>query len=92
MMIFASVSSLAHAHGGEVLVSLYAELASIAICVMLLFTWRWAAAHRLIGFVAGVASLFVGNWALSSLPYLQCQNLITAVGFVVPLAATVSAI
>jgi hypothetical protein len=92
MMIFASVSSLAHAHGEEVLLSVYAELASIAICLMLLFTWRRAAAHRVIGLVACVAGLFVGNWALSSLPFLQYGNLITAVGFVVPLAATVSAI
>jgi hypothetical protein len=92
MMIFTSVSGLAHAHGEEILESVYAVLASIAICVMLLFSWRRAVAHRAIGLVACVASLVVGNWAVSSLPYLPYRYLITAVGFFVPIAATVSAI
>jgi hypothetical protein len=91
-MIFTLVSGLAHAHGEEVLESVYAELASITVCAILLFSWHRAVDHRAIGLVACVASLVVGNWAVSDLPYMQYRYLITAVGFVIPIVATVSAI
>jgi hypothetical protein len=40
----------------------------------------------------GAEVLVVEQWAVSDLPYMQYRNLITAAGFIVPLAATVSAI
>ena len=92
MLIFAVLSGSAHAHGEEVLVSVYAELVSIVLCALVLFTWRRALAHRLIGLAACVGSIVVEHWAVSDLPYMQYRKLITAAGFIVPLAATVSAI
>ena len=91
-MIFLSVSGSAHAHGEEVLETVYAALASVAICAILLFSWHRAVNHRAIGLVACVASLVMANWAVSSLPYLQYRHLITVVGFAMPIVATVSAI
>ena len=90
--ILAFVCGSAHAHGEEVLVSVFAELASIALCTLVLFTWRRALVHRVVGLVACVGSIVAEYWAVSGLPYMQYRNLITAAGFVLPLAATVSAI
>jgi hypothetical protein len=92
MLLLASASSLAHAHGEEILVTVYAELASIAICAMVVLSWHRAVSHRVIGLMACLVSVIVGNWAVSDLPYMQYRNLITAVGFIAPLAATISAI
>lgn len=92
MMSFASVSTLAHAHGEEVLVSVFAQFVSLVICAMLIWKWRRAAGHRIIAVVACVAGVVVGDWAVSGLAYTQYQNLITVVGLIVPLGATVGAI
>jgi hypothetical protein len=92
MFILAFACGSAHAHGEEVLVSVYAQLVSIAACALVLFTWRRALAHRVTGLLACVGSIVVEQWAISGLPYMQYRTLITAAGFIVPLAATVSAI
>jgi hypothetical protein len=89
---FISTSQLAHAHGEEVLVSIYAELASIALCVGLLLVWRRAKPYRLIGVVACLIGLIVQNWAVSDIPYMQRRNVITAAGFIVPVVAAMLAI
>jgi len=49
-------------------------------------------AHRLIGLTACVGSIVVEYWVVSDLQYMQHRKLITASSFIVPLAATVSAI
>ena len=87
-----STSQLAHAHGEEVLTSIYAELASIALCASLLFFWRGAKPYRLIGIVACIIGLVVENWAVSAIPYMKHRNLIAAAGFIVPAAATMLAV
>lgn len=92
LLVLASVSRLAHAHGEEVLMSIYAELASITLCITFLFIWHRVRPYRVIGAVACVIGVILGNWAVSGLPYMQYRNLITAVGLIVPLAATVLAI
>jgi hypothetical protein len=92
LLVFASVSRLAHAHGGEVLTSMYAELASITLCITLLFMWRRAKPYRVIGVVACMVGVIAENWAVSGIPYMQHRNLITAVGFIVPVVATVLAV
>jgi hypothetical protein len=89
---FISTSQLAHAHGEEVLTSIYAELASIALCVGLLFLWRRARPYRLIGVVACIIGLIVENWAVSDIPYMKHRNLITAAGLIVPVVATMLAV
>jgi hypothetical protein len=90
--VFASVSRLAHAHGEEVLLSIFAELASIALCIALLLIWRRAKPYRVLGAVACMLALVVENWAVSGVSYRQHRNLITIAGFIVPIAATVLAI
>lgn len=92
LLALASVSQLAHAHGEEVLTSIYAELVSIAICFTSLFILRRARPFRVIGGAACIVGVVVGNWAVSGLPYMQYRSLITAVGFIVPMAATVLAL
>ncbi|EEF25171.1 conserved hypothetical protein, partial [Ricinus communis] len=92
LLLFSSVSELAHAHGEEVLTSIYAELASITLCITLLFIWRRAKRYRLVGAVACMVSVIIENWAVSGVPYMQYRNLVTAVGFIVPMAATVLAV
>ena len=92
LLVFASVSQLAHAHGEEVLTSIYAEIASITLCITLLFIWRRAKPYRVIGVVACMVGVIVENWAVSGVPYMQYRNLITAVGFIVPVAATMLAV
>lgn len=91
-MVFAWASRLAHAHGEEVLTSLYGELASIGLCITLLFTWRRAKAYRAIGMVACMCGVVAENWMVSGLPYMQYRNLITALGFIGPIASTVLAV
>lgn len=89
---FISTSQLAHAHGEDVLSSIYAELASIALCAGLLFLWRRAKPYRLIGSVACIIGLVVENWAVSVIPYMKHRNLISAAGFIVPAVATMLAV
>jgi hypothetical protein len=92
LLLFTLVSPSAHAHGEEVLTSIYAEFASIILCITLLIIWRRAKPYRVIGAVACTIGVIVENWAVGGLPYMQYRNLITAVGFIFPVAATVSAI
>lgn len=92
LLLFASVSRLAHAHGDEALTSIYAELASIALCIASLFIWRRAKPYRLVGWVACIVGVIIENLAVSGVPYIQYRNLLTAVGLIVPVAATVLAV
>jgi hypothetical protein len=51
---------------------------------MFIFAFVCGSAHA-----HGAEVLVVEQWAVSDLPYVQYRNLITAAGFIVPLAATV---
>lgn len=86
---FISTSQLARAHGEEILTSIYAELASITLCVALLFLWRRARPYRLIGVVACIIGFIGENWVVSGIPYMEHRALITAAGFIVPVLTTV---
>ena len=86
--ILSLVSSAAHAHGEDVLTSIYAEIISIALCLAFLFLRKEAKQYRTIGFTACVIGVVGANWALSDVPYSQYQSLVAAVGVIVPLLAT----
>lgn len=92
LLPFTLVSRLAYAHGEEVLTTIYAELASITLCITLLFTWRRAKPYRVFGVVACMVGVVVENWAVSGVPYMEYRNLITAAGFIVPVTTTVLAV
>ena len=86
------VSRVAYAHGEEVLTSICAEIISIALCLAFVFLRKEAKPYRAIGFIACVIGVIAANWALADVPYNQYQNIITAVGVLLPLSATFSAI
>lgn len=86
------VSSAAHAHWEDVLTSIYAETISIALCLAFLFLRKEPKQYRAIGFTACVIGVVAANWALSDVPYSQYQSIVTAVGVILPLLATFSAV
>ncbi|THC45311.1 hypothetical protein [Massilia sp. Mn16-1_5] len=91
-LCLAATSQIAQAHGEEVLVSIYAQLLSVALCVLFLLFWRAARPYRLIGMAACIAGLAVADWALAPVPYTEHQTLVTTVGFVVPIITSLSAV
>lgn len=92
LLILGAVCGPARAHGEEMLMPIFAQLASLALCALALLTWRRARGQRLAGLIACVTSTAIVLWAVAGLPYRQYLYLVTVAAFVVPLAATVSAI
>lgn len=86
------VSSVAHAHGEDVLTSIYAEIISIVLCLAFLFLRKDVKQYRAVGFTACGIGVIVENWALADVPYSQYQSIVTSLGFSVPLLATFSAV
>ena len=69
LLILTSVSRIAHAHGEDVLISIYAELVSIGLCIAFLFFWPQEKPYRVIGFIGCLAGVVAGNWVFLELPY-----------------------
>jgi hypothetical protein len=89
---FISTSQLAHAHGEDVLVSIYAELVSVALCVGVLYLWRRVRRYRRTGVLACIAGLILVNLAFLHTPYDENRELITAAGIIVPIVMTMLAV
>lgn len=77
-------SPLAHAHGEEILTSIFAELTSVVLCLVFLFLHPRAKPYRGIGFFACVAGVVTENWVLADLLYMQYRHLITVAGLIAP--------
>jgi hypothetical protein len=93
IFVLVLVSRAAHAHGGDVLTSIYSEIISIALCLAFLFLRKEAKPYRAIGFTASVIGVVSANWALADVLYscpVSKNNY--GSGGIVPLLATVSAI
>lgn len=91
VIVCGSFSNVAQAHGEDILVLIYTDLLSIVLCMTMLLSWRRARAHRVAGLIGCMAGTICGNLAVSRLPYTQYEILITAVGFIAPIAATIAA-
>ncbi len=92
LVVLSLVSRAAHAHGEDVLTSIYAEIISVALCIAFLFLRKEAKPFCAIGFAACIAGVIAVNWALADVPYLQNQSMIMVVEFIMPLMATFSVI
>ena len=91
-LIALAIASPAHAHGEDVLLSIYAQGGSIVVVLLLLFgiaTLRRYWLVGLIGLIAGTVASWniTGNW-----PYTENRVRITVIDVTFPLAFTVIAV
>jgi hypothetical protein len=76
----------AHAHGQEVLTSLYAQLASVTVALTALFGVRECRRYWLAGLLGCISGTVLSWWVTGGMPYRQHANLITLILAVAPIA------
>jgi hypothetical protein len=79
------ISLPAHAHGQDVLVSIFAQMASVIIVVAVLFGVRAFRRHWISGSLGCVSGTIFSWWITGGMPYRQNANLITAIDAVSPI-------
>jgi hypothetical protein len=78
----------AHAHGQDVLVSIFAQLASLIIVLAVLFGVRAFRRHWISGLLGCISGTIFSWWVTGGMPYRQNANLITAIDAASPIVFT----
>ncbi len=82
LLAFAPVPALAS--GSEVLLSLWSQLALLAVVVLSLFIARISVSSKIFVFAVYLLAMIAANWLTWSLPYRDNQTLIVSVSVVLP--------
>ena len=78
----------AHAHGEEVLVSIFAQVASVIAVVLALFAVRAFRSYWIPGLLGCISGTVLSEWATGDMPYRQNAALITAICAGAPIVFT----
>ena len=82
----------AHAHGEEVLVSLYAQAIAVVACFVGLQFVPVAKPHRLSGSIACIAGVVLAEFVVSNVPYNDNRAVITIAMVIFPILAAAGSV
>ena len=85
-------ASPAHAHGQEVLTSIYAQLATVIVVVIVLFRVREIRRYWIMGLLGCITGMVLSWWVTADMPYRRNATLITAIAVASPILLTALAV